>query len=84
MTDPMQLFDERRKVSLITGASGAFGAVAARVLAGAGCRLVLAAGYSAYCASKSAVDGMTRALGCGLGRWGSPSTRLPRRCSAPP
>ena len=25
------------------------------------------AGYTAYCASKSAVDGMTRALGCELG-----------------
>jgi NAD(P)-dependent dehydrogenase (short-subunit alcohol dehydrogenase family) len=28
------------------------------------------AGYSAYCASKSAVDGMTRALGCEWGRHG--------------
>jgi NAD(P)-dependent dehydrogenase (short-subunit alcohol dehydrogenase family) len=28
------------------------------------------AGYSAYCASKSAVDGMTRALGCEWGRFG--------------
>lgn len=42
--DPMTMFDVRGKVALITGASGAFGAVAARVLAGAGCRLVLAAG----------------------------------------
>jgi NAD(P)-dependent dehydrogenase (short-subunit alcohol dehydrogenase family) len=45
--DPTQMFDVRGKVALITGASGAFGAVAARVLAGAGCRLVLAAGKAA-------------------------------------
>jgi NAD(P)-dependent dehydrogenase (short-subunit alcohol dehydrogenase family) len=28
------------------------------------------AGYSAYCASKAAVDGMTKALGCEWGRYG--------------
>jgi NAD(P)-dependent dehydrogenase (short-subunit alcohol dehydrogenase family) len=44
LTDPLKMFDVRGKVALITGASGAFGMVAARVLAGAGCRLVLAAG----------------------------------------
>ena len=44
LPDPMKMFDVRGKVALITGASGAFGVVAARVLAGAGCRLVLAAG----------------------------------------
>jgi NAD(P)-dependent dehydrogenase (short-subunit alcohol dehydrogenase family) len=44
ISDPMKMFDVRGKVALITGASGAFGAVAARVLAGAGCKLVLAAG----------------------------------------
>jgi NAD(P)-dependent dehydrogenase (short-subunit alcohol dehydrogenase family) len=38
------MFDVTGKVALITGASGAFGMVAARVLAGAGCKLVLAAG----------------------------------------
>jgi NAD(P)-dependent dehydrogenase (short-subunit alcohol dehydrogenase family) len=38
------MFDVAGKVALITGASGAFGMVAARVLAGAGCKLVLAAG----------------------------------------
>ncbi|OCX66237.1 oxidoreductase [Thioclava sp. SK-1] len=41
---PLEMFDVAGKVALITGASGAFGMVAARVLAGAGCRLVLAAG----------------------------------------
>lgn len=42
--DPLSLFDVRGKVALVTGASGSFGEVAARTLAGAGCRLVLAAG----------------------------------------
>ncbi|MDP2780595.1 SDR family NAD(P)-dependent oxidoreductase [Devosia sp.] len=42
--DPQSMFDVRDKVALITGASGAFGAVAARTLAAAGCKLVLAAG----------------------------------------
>ncbi len=44
MTNPLSLFDVKGKVAIITGASGAFGAVAARVLAGAGCKLVLTAG----------------------------------------
>jgi len=38
------MFDVAGKVALITGASGAFGMVAARVLGGAGCKLVLVAG----------------------------------------
>ncbi len=42
--NPLSLFDVKGNVALITGASGAFGRVAARALAGAGCRLVLAAG----------------------------------------
>ncbi len=44
MSDPLKMFDVKDNVALITGASGAFGMVAARVLAGAGCNLVLAAG----------------------------------------
>jgi NAD(P)-dependent dehydrogenase (short-subunit alcohol dehydrogenase family) len=44
MMKSMQMFDVQGKTALITGASGAFGMVAARVLAEAGCRLVLAAG----------------------------------------
>ncbi|WP_241481184.1 SDR family NAD(P)-dependent oxidoreductase [Ruegeria sp. ANG-S4] len=44
MSDPLKMFDVKGNVALITGASGAFGMVAARVLAGAGCKLVLAAG----------------------------------------
>lgn len=44
LSNPQSLFDVTGKVALITGASGAFGMVAARVLAGAGCKLVLVAG----------------------------------------
>lgn len=44
LANPLSLFDVKGKVALVTGASGAFGMVAARVLAGAGCKLVLAAG----------------------------------------
>ena len=43
-SNPLSLFNLRSKVALITGASGAFGTVAAKALAGAGCKLVLAAG----------------------------------------
>lgn len=44
LKNPALLFDVRGKVAVLTGASGAFGALASRVLAGAGARLVLAAG----------------------------------------
>jgi NAD(P)-dependent dehydrogenase (short-subunit alcohol dehydrogenase family) len=44
LNNPVALFDVRGKVAVVTGASGAFGALAARVLAAAGARLVLAAG----------------------------------------
>ncbi len=47
LANPLAMFDVKGKVALITGASGAFGMVAARVLAGAGCKLVLAAGNAA-------------------------------------
>ena len=42
--DPLSLFDVRGKVAIVTGASGAFGALAAEVLAAAGAKLVLTAG----------------------------------------
>lgn len=42
--DPQALFSVRGKVAIITGASGAFGALGARVLAGAGAHLALVAG----------------------------------------
>lgn len=44
MRNPASLFDVRGKVAVVTGASGAFGALAAKVLAGAGSRIVVAAG----------------------------------------
>ena len=44
LSNPLSMFEVKGQTALITGASGAFGMVAARVLAGAGCNLVLAAG----------------------------------------
>lgn len=44
MANPLSMFEVAGKTALITGASGAFGVVAARILAGAGCNLVLVAG----------------------------------------
>ena len=42
--DPLALFSVRGKVAIVTGASGAFGAVAAETLASAGAKLLLTAG----------------------------------------
>jgi len=47
LDNPISFFDVSDKVVLITGASGAFGAVAARCLSGAGCKVVLAGGNAA-------------------------------------
>lgn len=44
LDDPLSMFDVSGKVALITGATGAFGGVAARCLSGAGCKVVLAGG----------------------------------------
>src|ERR1700751_4956077 len=44
LKNPLSLFDVRGKTAIVTGATGAFGALAAKVLAGAGCNLALAAG----------------------------------------
>jgi NAD(P)-dependent dehydrogenase (short-subunit alcohol dehydrogenase family) len=44
LKNPLALFDVRGKTAVITGATGAFGALAAKVLAGAGANTVLAAG----------------------------------------
>ena len=41
---PASLFDVTGRVALVAGASGAFGSVAAKALAGSGCKLLLAAG----------------------------------------
>ncbi|TPG52403.1 SDR family oxidoreductase [Roseomonas nepalensis] len=60
LSDPMSLFGVKGKVAIVTGASGAFGALAAKVLAGAGAKVIAVAG------SKDALDevvGECRALG---------------------
>jgi NAD(P)-dependent dehydrogenase (short-subunit alcohol dehydrogenase family) len=44
LKNPSALFDVRGKVAIVTGASGAFGALAARILAGAGAHIALVAG----------------------------------------
>lgn len=44
LKNPHQMFDVADKVAIVTGATGAFGSVAARVLAGANCKLILAGG----------------------------------------
>ena len=44
LKDPLSIFAVKDKVAIVTGASGAFGALAAKILAGAGCKLVLTAG----------------------------------------
>src|SRR5580692_4340279 len=43
LKNPASLFDIRGKTAIVTGASGAFGALASKVLAGAGANVVLAA-----------------------------------------
>jgi len=43
LKNPLALFDVKGKAAIITGASGAFGALAAKTLAGAGANVVLAA-----------------------------------------
>ena len=60
LRNPLALFDIRGQVAIVTGASGAFGALAAQVLAGAGARLLLAAGNAAELAT---VAGQCTALG---------------------
>jgi NAD(P)-dependent dehydrogenase (short-subunit alcohol dehydrogenase family) len=47
LKNPLSLFDIRGKSAVVTGASGAFGALAAKVLAGAGANVALAAGKAA-------------------------------------
>jgi NAD(P)-dependent dehydrogenase (short-subunit alcohol dehydrogenase family) len=44
LKDPLSLFSVKGKTAIVTGATGAFGALAAKVLAGAGANVVIAAG----------------------------------------
>jgi NAD(P)-dependent dehydrogenase (short-subunit alcohol dehydrogenase family) len=55
LKNPLSLFDIRGKTAIVTGASGAFGALASRTLAGAGANVVLAASKEAEL-KKVAVD----------------------------
>jgi NAD(P)-dependent dehydrogenase (short-subunit alcohol dehydrogenase family) len=68
LKNPASLFDVKGKVAIITGASGAFGALAARVLAGAGCKLVLSAG------KKAELDTIVNECGGSVGANIRPST----------
>src|SRR5436309_10290389 len=43
LKNPLSLFDVRGKTAIVTGATGAFGAIAAKTLAGAGANVVIAA-----------------------------------------
>ena len=43
LKNPLSLFDVRGKSAVITGATGAFGAIAAKTLAAAGANVVIAA-----------------------------------------
>ena len=47
LKNPLSLFEIRGKTAIVTGASGAFGKVAAKTLAGAGANVALAAGNAA-------------------------------------
>lgn len=60
LRDPRSLFDVAGRVAIVTGASGAFGALAAKVLAGAGARVAAAAGNAA---ALEEVAAACRALG---------------------
>lgn len=57
LKNPLSLFDVKGKVAVITGASGAFGSLASRVLSKAGCKLVLSAG------KKSELDSIAKECG---------------------
>ena len=43
LKDPLSLFSVKGKTAIVTGATGAFGALAAKVLAGAGANVVICA-----------------------------------------
>ena len=43
LKDPLSLFSVKGKTAIVTGATGAFGAMAAKVLAGAGANVVICA-----------------------------------------
>ena len=48
LKNPLSLFDVKGRVAIVTGASGAFGALAAKVLAGAGTKLFVSTGNATF------------------------------------
>lgn len=60
LRNPISLFDIKGKVAIVTGASGAFGALASKILAGAGAKVAIVAGNAAALAE---TDEACRALG---------------------
>lgn len=62
LKNPLSLFDIAGKVAIVTGASGAFGVVAAETLAGAGAKLALVAGNAAALAETAAACGEAETL----------------------
>ncbi|MEW9837288.1 SDR family NAD(P)-dependent oxidoreductase [Mesorhizobium marinum] len=62
LANPLSLFDIGGKVAIVTGASGAFGAVAAQVLAGAGAKLALVAGNAKALAETAEACGEAEVL----------------------
>ncbi len=56
LVNPASLFDLKGKVALITGATGAFGQVAARVIGNSGCNLLLTGG------NKDALESLAESL----------------------
>jgi NAD(P)-dependent dehydrogenase (short-subunit alcohol dehydrogenase family) len=60
LNNPLSLFDIKDKTAIVTGASGAFGALAAKTLAGAGANIVLAASKQS---DLDKVGGECKALG---------------------
>jgi len=62
LANPLSLFDIAGKVAIVTGASGAFGAVAAQVLAGARAKLVLVAGKAEALAETASACGEAEVL----------------------
>ena len=95
LDNPLSFFDVTGKVALITGASGAFGAVAARCLSGAGCKVVLAAGNAeAMEAVMETMPGLvqppvekalskTSERAASRSRWGVRIRRLPKQLMSP-
>ena len=67
LANPLSLFEVKGRIAIVTGASGAFGALAAEILAGAGANLVLSAGkakdleeVAARCRSRVEVEAINK------------------------